>query len=387
MSDLVVVRYHEIGLKGKNREFFENTLRNNLSRALKDLPHESPRRVSGRFTLGLVEGTTFGEVAERLSRVFGVANFSLSRRTDLDMQSMKELAWETLADEPFESFCIRARRSNRNLSFTSMDIEREVGQYVLDRCRRKVDLTNPDITCHIEAVDRWAFVSAGKLPGPGGLPIGVGGKTACLMSGGIDSPVAAYKLMRRGAPQIFVHFHGHPFTDASSQEISREVVRVLTRYQYKSKLYLVPFGEIQREVTLHCEAPYRILLYRRLMLRIAEAIAKREGALGLVTGDNLGQVASQTLENMASIDDAANMPVYRPLVGEDKHTIVELAQQIGTFELSTTPHIQDCCPLFMPTRPATHSSVKQMRKIEGCLDVPEVVQSALRGASVETVVS
>jgi len=379
----LIVHYHEIGLKGKNRGFFEETLRRNLDRALAGIPHASPRRLRGRLEVELHDDASLPEVRRRLETVFGVVSFAFTREADSTIEALKETAWELLRDETFRSFRICTKRSWKQFPMNSMEIDAAVGEYVLHHREAKVDLTHPDITCYIEVLPQKSFLYSHKYPGPGGLPVGVSGRVICLLSGGIDSPVAAYRIMRRGAQVVFVHFHGEPFTDRSSQSVVREIVQLLTRHQFHSTLYLIPFGEIQREVSLSCDSTHRIILYRRLMMRIAEAIAQREDAQAIITGESLGQVASQTLENLRSIGDAVSLPILRPLIACDKQEIIEMAQRIGTFEISTTPHVEDCCPLFMPDRPATRSRLETVRQQEALLPVERMVKDGIANAVIE----
>jgi len=380
---IVVIHYHEIGLKGKNRRFFEDALRKNIDNALAGLPHRPTRRLQGRLEVALDDGVGVDAVRQRLNTVFGLTGYSFAHETESSISALKEAAWQLLRDEPFQSFFIRTKRSWKQFPMTSVEIDAAVGEHVLEQREAKVDLKRPDITCHIELLPEKSFVYARKHSGPGGLPVGVSGRVVCLMSGGIDSPVAAYRIMRRGARVMFVHFHGEPFTDRSSQSVARELVQLLTRHQFRSTLYMVPFGGIQREVSLTCDPSYRILLYRRLMMRIAEGIASKERALALATGESLGQVASQTLQNLRSIDDAARLPVLRPLIAYDKQEIIELAQRIGTFDVSTTPYVEDCCPLFMPDQPATRSKLHAVREQEALLPVDSLVMQGLTTATVE----
>jgi thiamine biosynthesis protein ThiI len=249
---------------------------------------------------------------------------------------------------------------------------------------KNVDLTRPDVKVHVEVVGPRSFVYADRFEGPGGLPTGVSGKVVSLLSGGIDSPVATHRIMRRGAKAILCHFHSAPFTDRSSVRKATELTRMLADWQGDSILYLVPLGEAQQEIVLAAPPELRVVLYRRLMARIGVDIARREGAKALVVGDSLGQVASQTLDNIACVDDASEIPILRPLVGEDKQTIVTEAQRIGTYETSILP-FEDCCSLFVPRSPATKASIEDCRLAEAQLDVPALVASCIEQAEIERV--
>jgi len=238
------------------------------------------------------------------------------------------------------------------------------------------------LTVSVEILPSSAFVSLQKVPGPGGLPVGASGRLASLISGGIDSPVASYRMMQRGCRLIFIHFHSTPFLDRSSQEKAKSLVEILTRYQYVSRLYLVPFGEIQRQIVSAVLRPLRVVIYRRMMLRIASAIAAKERARALVTGESLAQVASQTLPNIAVIQEAARLPVFRPLIGMDKQEIIDKAMAIDTFETSIQPD-QDCCQLFVPKHPAVKATLRGVREAEGGLDVDQLVCLGVDNAEIE----
>src|SRR5262249_24262921 len=292
------------------------------------------------------------EIERRLQRVFGVANFSFVERLPADIDRLRDQILQQLDGRNFASFRIDARRADKSFPLTSPEINRLLGAAVKEKTGARVDLEHAEVTIEVEILPEGAFFDFEKVAGPGGLPVGASGRVVSLISGGFDSPVAAYRMMQRGCRLIFVHFHSAPYLDRTSQDKCRELVRLLTRHQFKSRLYLVPFGEIQRTIVAGVLRPLRVVLYRRMMLRIAEAIARKEKALALATGESLAQVASQTLDNMAVIQQAAMLPILRPLVGMDKQEIIDQARRIGTFEISSQPD-QDCCQLFVPKHPAT----------------------------------
>jgi thiamine biosynthesis protein ThiI len=269
-----------------------------------------------------------------------------------------------------------------------MEIESAVGRYLLDQLRAqgrdvRVKLNDPALTCHIEITPGPALVYARKIPGAGGLPANTAGRMMCLLSGGYDSAVAAYRLMKRGAHLSFVHFYGTGARPGeSSLHIASNLVRQLVPYQFHAKLYRVPFEAIQREIVRYAPEVYRVLLYRRMMLRIAEVLARREHALALVTGDSLGQVASQTLRNLVAVDAAAKMPLFRPLIGMDKMEILVIARKIGTYEISSEP-FHDCCPVFLPRTPALHARPEELAEAEAKLDISALTAQGVRGATLE----
>ncbi len=383
---VLLVHYHEIALKARNRPLFVNQLVRNLKRATADFPVRRIQKLPGRVLLELAGENAAQEVAERVRRVFGVANCCSALRCDLDLEALKNTAAKALAGRPFQTFRVTARRAYKTFPLTSPQLNEILGTFVLERFPARVDLKNPELTLFVDILPKEAFIYLEKVRGPGGLPVGVAGRVIALLSGGIDSPVAAYRMMRRGCQVSFVHFHGAPFLDRRTQEKAREIVKLLTRYQYTSRLYLVPFGEVQQEVVVNTPAPYRVLLYRRLMARIAEHLASLEGAKALVTGESLGQVASQTLENLTVIEEAVKLPLFRPLIGMDKEEITEQAKEIGTYEISIQPD-QDCCTLFVPRHPATRATMDDIGRAEMTLDLDRLVQAGAERADLEAFTS
>jgi thiamine biosynthesis protein ThiI len=378
----VIVHYSEIALKGNNRPWFVARLVRNLREATADLGVREVRALMGRIEVALDASADRAAVFDRLTRVFGVGNFAQAGRAPLDMDAIAAEILRDLGDRQAATFRVSARRADKRFPLTSPQIEREVGGRIKEARGWTVNLANPELTVHVDALVNEAFYFFGKERGAGGLPVGVSGRVACLLSGGIDSPVAAWRLMRRGCRVLFVHFHSYPILSRASQEKARELVRLLTGYQYRSKLFLVPFGEIQQQVVLTVAPPLRVVIYRRLMMRIAERIARYNRAQALVTGEVVGQVASQTLENMASINSVVSMPVLRPLVGMDKDEITAEAQRLGTFPISIIPD-QDCCTLFTPRHPATKAGAAEVERAEAALAIDEIVERAASAAAME----
>lgn len=379
-----IVHYHELALKGRNRDFFERRLVRNIQLSLKDLGGKRVESLRSRIRVVLPSSASDAIVTERLARVFGIANFSLAHAVPLDLahpnlDALSEAVCQLLASRSFSTFRVTAKRADKRLTLTSMDVERAVGKAVCERLGKNVNLTEPDLTVFIELLSKEVYYSADKITGPGGMPVGVSGTVACLISGGIDSPVAAYRMMKRGCRAVFVHFSGRPLVSRASEDKVRELVQTLTPYQHQSTLYVIPFGEIQREVVAHAPAPFRIVLYRRLMVRIAEELARREDCWGLVTGDSLGQVASQTPANLTVIQEAAELPILRPLIGMDKVEITDQAERIGTFTTSIEPD-QDCCSLFTPPHPSTKTRLDDIRKIERAFDIGALVKQGVEKA-------
>lgn len=367
---LVIVRYHEIALKGGNRPRFVARLAENLRRATGDLAPVHVRPAAGRLVLEVAAASddVWPIVRERIGHVFGVANFSRAISVARDIDTLAAAAVAAARAHPFGSFRITCKRADKTYPLTSPEVCRRVGAAVVEATGRAVDLETPDLTIEIEILGREALLSTGRIPGPGGLPVGSSGHVVALLSGGIDSPVAAARLMRRGCRVTFVHFHGAPYLDAASSAKARELAALLSRHQFRSELHLVPFGTLQREIVVQTPRPHRVVLYRRAMVRIAETIARRIGAEALVTGESVGQVASQTLQNLVTIDAAATMPVLRPLIGTDKNEIIAEAQALGTYAISIEPD-QDCCQLFVPRHPSTRTPERVAAALEAAVDL------------------
>jgi thiamine biosynthesis protein ThiI len=382
----IVIHYKELALKGRNRPWFVKQLVRNLRVAVGGLHVRSIRSVMGRIEIELAETvglpSTWNDLRQRIRQVFGIANFSCAGRAPLDFPQLASAILTDLADTETPSFRVSARRADKRLPFTSPQIEREVGGLVKQAKGWRVDLDDPAMTIHLEMLSDHAFYYFGKEPGAGGLPTGSGGRVACLLSGGIDSPVAAYRMMRRGCSVLLIHFHSYPILSRASQEKVREIAALLTRYQLRSRLMLVPFGALQQQVLLGVAPELRVVIYRRLMLRIAETLARAWRARALVTGEVVGQVASQTLENLTTIAEATSMEVLRPLIGMDKDEIIAQAERLGTFPISIIPD-QDCCQLFTPRHPATRARLEHIEEAERALPVTDMVNVAAAGAVVE----
>jgi tRNA uracil 4-sulfurtransferase len=378
-----ILHYHEISLKRGNRPLFLRHLQQNVRRAIGDLGPVRLEQLPGRIVLDLTGHPDPARVRERLARVCGVANYSLAVRTGVSREALRAAVGQVIASREFCSFRITARRAFKTFPMTSVEMNRDLGAHVLSlRPQCRVSLEHPECNVHVEVLPGEAFVYADRDPGAGGLPVGASGTVAALLSGGIDSPVAAWRLMKRGCRVVFVHFHSVPYLPDLSRPKVRDLVARLTQWQYYSRLFLVPFGEIQREVVLSVPPPTRVVVYRRLMVRIGERLARHAGAPALVTGESLGQVASQTLANITRIDEVASMPILRPLIGMDKLEITDQARALGTFEISIEPDA-DCCTLFTPRHPDTRVQSAQVAALEARLDIERLVTLGVESAEQE----
>jgi thiamine biosynthesis protein ThiI len=376
MPSSVIAHYAELALKGRNRVWFTSMLVRTIRNLLEGLDVRDVRPVVGRIIirLGPSGDDQWSEIRDRLSRLPGISNFARATHVAPDLDAIASAVASGVAGRSAESFRVTARRADKRFPVESPDIEREE-----EATGWPVDLTKPDLHIRVEVLTSDAFFHFLREPGIGGLPLGTSGKVMALLSGGIDSPVAAWRLIRRGCRAHFVHFHSYPILSNASQDKARALVRLLTRHQLRSRLFLVPFGGIQQQVVVAVPAPLRVVVYRRLMMRIAERLALSAGAHALVTGDSVGQVASQTIDNLAAIGEVARLPILRPLVGFHKEEITLDAQRIGT---SILPD-EDCCTLFTPRYPTTGARPGEADLAEAGLDTIALVERAVAETSVE----
>ncbi len=386
---IIICHYDEIALKGKNRDYFEKKLVENiiykLTKEIGCLESWKVKRVAGRILVH-IERELEKETNKFLilREVFGIVNFSFAIESSQSIWEMKNICWKLLKEKTFDNFRITASRSDKNFPLTSEEINKEVGAFIVEKTNSKVKLKDSQLECYIELSNKKAFVYTDKIAGAGGLPVGSGGKCLALLSGGIDSPVAAYYILKRGARVDFIHFHSLPYTSVASNEKVLALAQELSKFQRQSKVFMVPFAKIQQQIVTTCPEKLRVVLYRRLMMKIAEAVVRKNKCLALVTGEVLSQVASQTLENIFVTDAAVNLPVFRPLIGMDKLEIIKKAQEIGTYETSILPH-DDCCTRFVPKHPETKANLEEVRLAEEKLDIVGLVREAIDGAEIRII--
>lgn len=378
----ILIHYQELVLKGRNRPWFVDRFVRNLREVCAGLGVSEVRAIMGRVEVVLGPAADVPALLDRVGRVFGVANFALAERVAPDLPAITHAALAQLDGLPPLRFRVCAARADKGFPIPSPEIERQLGARIQQEFGWPVDLSDPERIVHVEVVRDAAFCFVDRRPGAGGLPTGASGRVLALLSGGIDSPVAAWRLMRRGCRAAFVHFHSYPIVSTASQQKARQIVEVLTRYQISSRLLLVPFGDVQRRLVAEAPQALRVVLYRRFMLRIAEHLACQTGARVLVTGEAVGQVASQTLDNIAMIDAATMATVVRPLIGMDKEEITAEARRIGTYEISVLPD-EDCCRVFTPRYPATRARFDEVEAAEAALPVRELVEAAVAAATRE----
>ncbi len=377
---LSIIHYSEIALKGKNRRYFENLLLSNIKKSLKDIRPIKLFLINGRIILDFPDNQE-GLIKNKLKKICGIRYFGLGFKVKKNLGIINRTILKFIKNKKFKSFKIDANRVFKEDILTSIEVNKKVGAYIKEKTNKEVDLEDPDLTCFIELLKDEALIYFEKIDGVGGLPTSSAGKIAILISGGIDSPVAAYKLIKRGAKLIFIHFHSYPSTSKASQEKVISLIKILNEYQLESKIYMVPFLEVQKYLIKNIPKKYLIIFYRRFMLKIAEKIAKKEKCLALATGDSLGQVASQTLENIFVISEITEMPIFRPLIGDDKEDIINLAKEIGTFQISILPH-EDCCVFYVPEHPETRANLNDVLKIEKSLKIKSLLSKAVKNAKI-----
>ena len=370
---VIIVHYHELSLKGKNRNWFEKTLLKNIKRHLYSLPFTNISRLSGRMIIEEIDSSLLDQYINIMSNVIGIRNFILAVETPLDLEQIKNKALEASHSyDKKNSFRISSRRQNKNFKFTTRQINQIVGQHIVDQKGLKVNLDNPDLDILIEIVNDKAFIGTKKIRTFGGLPVGTGESALSLISSGIDSPVASFNIIKRGVSLDYIHFHSAPATSRQSIYNVESILKQLCRYQINCTLYLFPLLDIQNIIMDQIDSKYWVVLFRRAMIKIANKVAKEYRYKVLISGENIGQVASQTLSNIATIDDASSIPIIRPLAGHNKEEIVDQAEIIDTYQISIEPY-QDCCSYFVPPNPETKSNLDRIQRLEKKFNLDEMI--------------
>jgi len=387
MEQVLLVRYNEIHLKGLNRPFFENKLIACIKAALCDMG-ATVKREQGRFCIWGVDEARRDEAVDRLTRVFGIHSISPAVAVEKDWEAIASAACalmeRTLEGRERATFKVFSRRADKRFPMNSETINMELGHMMLERFPGlSVDVHAPELKVCIEVRDK-TYVYTREVMGAGGMPTGTAGRAALLISGGIDSPVAGYMLAKRGLELSAVHFYSYPYTSERARDKVVDLTKLVSRYAGEIRLHLVPFTDIQLAIYEKCPPKETTVLMRRLMMQIAERVARADGAKALITGEALGQVASQTLESLCVTDDAVDMPVFRPLIGFDKEEIISIAKRIGTFDTSILPY-EDCCTVFVPQHPVTKPNVKDLRNSEAMVDFSEMVEKAIADTQIMSV--
>ena len=381
MNDIILLKLGEIVLKGLNRKSFEQKLMGNIRRRLAPLGNFRVYCLQSTVYVEGEEGADMDAAFEAMQQVFGVISLSRAAPCEKNKEAIAALAIEYLRDEmeSARSFKVESKRSDKAFPMTSIELSQYVGGELADAYPdTAVDVRDPELTVHIEVRDLAAYVHAAPVPGAGGMPVGSNGVAVTLLSGGIDSPVSTYMIAKRGVRLIPVHFFSFPYTSQQAKDKVVELGRQLTAYCGRMTMEVVPFTHIQEEIRDKCPEEYFTLIMRRFMMRIAQHIAEANGAKAIVTGENLGQVASQTMEAMASTQAVTHLPVLQPLIGMDKEEIITIARKIGTFDTSILPY-EDCCTVFTPRHPRTRPQVSEVEAAESALDIDALVQEAIQG--------
>ena len=388
MYNILIVKYGEIGVKGKNRYIFENKLIKNVKNILKPIGKFNVYKEYGRIYVDL-DGYDYEEVVEEVRKVFGIVGVCPAVRAEKDYNLLKELALKMLEEkieQGYKSFKVDSRRGDKDFKLTSQEMSLDIGGYLVSQVKDKiaVDVRNPEVKIHCELRQNHVMVYSDTIPGYGGLPLGTNGRAMSLLSGGIDSPVASWMVAKRGMELECIHFHSYPFTSEKSQEKVRDLAQILAKYCGRVRLHKVNMLEIQKSIGLNCKDEEMTIISRRFMMRIAERVAESRHCDALVTGESIGQVASQTIQGLTCTNASVKMPVFRPLIAMDKTEIIDIAQKIGTFETSILPE-EDCCTVFSPKKPVTKPKLDRIEKSESKLDVEKLIQDAIDNIEVEDI--
>ncbi|MFL1470315.1 tRNA uracil 4-sulfurtransferase ThiI [Paraclostridium bifermentans] len=388
MYNIAIVKYGEIGVKGKNRYIFENKLIKNVKNMLAHIGKFNVYKEYGRIYVDLGEyAEDYEEVLEEIKKVFGVVGVCPGIRAEKDYDKLKQLALQLLEEkieEGSESFKVTSRRGDKSLELTSQEMSKDIAGFLVYNVkdRIKVDVRNPETTIHCEYRQNHVMVYSDTVPGYGGLPVGTNGRAMSLLSGGIDSPVASWMVAKRGVEIEAIHFHSYPFTSEKSQEKVRDLAQILAKYCGKVRLHKVNILEIQKAIGVSCKEEEMTIISRRFMMKIAQRVGEMRFCDALVTGESIGQVASQTIQGLTCTNASVSLPVFRPLIAMDKSEIIEIAQKIGTFETSVIPE-EDCCTVFSPKSPVTKPKLDRIEKSESSLDVEKLIQDAIDNMEVE----
>lgn len=388
MYNILIVKYGEIGVKGKNRYIFENKLIKNVKNILKPIGKFNVYKEYGRIYVDL-DGYDYEEVVEEVKKVFGIVGVCPAVRAEKDYNLLKELALKMLEEkieQGYKSFKVDSRRGDKDFKLTSQEMSLDIGGYLVSQVKDKiaVDVRNPEVKIHCELRQNHVMVYSDTIPGYGGLPLGTNGRAMSLLSGGIDSPVASWMVAKRGMELECIHFHSYPFTSEKSQEKVRDLAQILSKYCGRVRLHKVNMLEIQKAIGLNCKDEEMTIISRRFMMRIAERVAESRHCDALVTGESIGQVASQTIQGLTCTNASVSMPVFRPLIAMDKTEIIDVAKTIGTFETSIIPE-EDCCSVFAPKRPVTKPKLDRIEADEASLDVEGLIADAIEKMEVEII--
>lgn len=383
MRYCIVIHYHELSLKKGNRKWFEDRFISNVHKHLKGLEFSKIKLVVGRVIAFDIDSSKENEYLSRLKNVMGLMNATVMVELKANLPDMIQIAEKMVENVEYENFRVTTKRQDKSFPKTSQQTSMEVGGHIHQKFNKPVKLKGAELDLNIEIVNGFAFIGFNKIIGYGGLPIGVSEKAVSLLSSGIDSPVSSFELIKRGVDVSYVHFHSAPATSRQSIKLVERIVEKLSNYSLKSTLYHIPLLEVQQAIMEQIPNKFWVLFFRRVMMRLASKIADIENAPALITGENIGQVASQTLSNLRVADDASKYPIFRPLAGANKDDIVMRAKEIGTYEISIEPY-QDCCSYFVPVHPETRANLDEMLALENDLNIEEEMQKAFEQKEIKT---
>ena len=387
MNDInssILIHYHELGLKGDNRKWFEKVFRNNVKKHLKNLPYNSIKIIGARVFVNQIDKTKWNEYKNKLNNVMGLSNATLVYNVEPTIKNFNDASNNLIANKSFKTFKVHSRRQYKDFPLTSMEMNMQVGEYIQQICKKPVKLKNPDLTVYIEIVNNNGYIGTDRVYGHGGLPVGVSEEAISLISSGIDSPVASFELLKRGVYLSYVHFHSYPSTTKQSIENVKSILSILKNYQIQCPLYIVPLLKIQQEIMKNAPNKFWVLLFRRAMVHLACLIGHKKNMNAIITGENVGQVASQTLSNIRVVDEISTLPILRPLSGMNKQDIINKAKEISTYKISIEPY-QDCCSYFVPMHPATKAKIELINKIESKYDLTKLFDEALNNVEFEII--
>lgn len=383
--DHILIRYGELALKGRNQKLFINQLKENVRHQLKEFPEVSVKRTQGRMFI-LLNGQDPTPIVEKCKSIFGIHSMSLAIKVDNAEETIKAAALKALLDQPEGStFKVEVRRANKAFPISSPEMNQILGAHLLkNSAGYTVDVHQPDFIINVEIRAEATYITSSVIQGAGGLPVKTAGKTLLMLSGGIDSPIAGYLAMKRGVEVEAVHFHSPPFTSERAKQKVLDLAKALTAYGHQVKVHLVPFTKLQQAIFKNIPEEYGMTVMRRMMMRISEEVCRKEEILSITTGESLGQVASQTMESMNAINEVTNYPVLRPLITMDKDEIVDIAKDIGTYDISIQPY-EDCCTIFVPKAPKTKPKRDKVNQFEANMDYEALLEEAVEGTETLTI--
>ena len=376
LKSCILIHYHELSLKGDNRNWFEKIFKRNLRKQLKPLPFTDISTKAARIFIFGVDSNRWDEYATKLKKVMGLINAHLMHNVEPALETIKLTSAELITNKKFETFRISTKRQYKEFELTSQELNQQIGAHLQSICNKPVKLKGADLDVVIELVNGRAYIGVDKIQGYGGLPVGTGENAISLISSGIDSPVSSFEMIKRGVSLSYVHFHSAPATSRQSIKNVERLLEIISGYQIKCMLYNIPLLAIQEKIMETTSSKFWVILFRRAMMKMSEKIAEKNDAVALITGENVGQVASQTLSNMRATADAVERPIIRPLAGMNKEDIIKRAREIGTYEISIEPY-EDCCSFFVPVHPEIRANLDEVRAIESSIDMSGLYESAM----------